>query len=68
MIVKLLNGHHLQFLSLLIGVTGSYESTLVKMPQVENHMPRLNYFVIFANFRLVVRSVTLALNWLFTRI
>ena len=29
---KLLTQHHLQFLSLKGGYTGSYESTLVKMP------------------------------------
>ena len=32
MTVKLLNEHHLQFLSLKGGCTGSSESTLVKMP------------------------------------
>ena len=32
MIVKLLTEHHLEFLSLRGGCTGSYESTLVKMP------------------------------------
>ena len=32
MIVKLLTEHHLEFLSLKGGCTGSYESTLVKMP------------------------------------
>ena len=32
MIVKLLTEHHLEFLSLLGGFTGSYESTLVKTP------------------------------------
>ena len=32
MIVKLLIEHHLEFLSLKGGCTGSYESTLVKMP------------------------------------
>ena len=30
--VKLLTEHHLEFLSLKGGCTGSYESTLVKMP------------------------------------
>ena len=33
MSVKLLNEHHLEFLSLKGGYTGSSESTLVKMPQ-----------------------------------
>ena len=32
MTVKLLTEHHLEFLSLKGGCTGSYESTLVKMP------------------------------------
>ena len=32
MIVKLLTEHHLEFLSLKGGFTGSSESTLVKMP------------------------------------
>ena len=32
MIVKLLTEHHLEFLSLRGGCTGSSESTLVKMP------------------------------------
>ena len=31
MIVKLLTEHHLEFLSLKVGCTGSSESTLVKM-------------------------------------
>ena len=32
MIIKLLTEHHLEFLSLKGGCTGSFESTLVKMP------------------------------------
>ena len=32
MIVKLLTEHHLELLSVKGGCTGSYESTLVKMP------------------------------------
>ena len=32
MIIKLLTEHHLEFLSLIEGWTGSSESTLVKMP------------------------------------
>ena len=32
MIVKLLTEHNLEFVSLKGGYTGSYESTLVKMP------------------------------------
>ena len=39
MIVKLLTKHHLEFLSLKGGCTGSSESTLVKMPHCwESHV------------------------------
>ena len=41
MIVKLLTEHHLKFLSLKCGCTGSSASTLVKMHIVGNLMPRL---------------------------
>ena len=54
--VKLLTEHHLEFLSLKGGCTGSYESTLVKMPHcwkshveahilstgIQNERPKLN--------------------------
>ena len=40
MIVKLLTEHHLEFLSLKVGCTGSCESTLVKM---SNHAAAHNY-------------------------
>ena len=30
--IKLLTEHHLEFLSLKVGFTGSYESTFVKIP------------------------------------
>ena len=43
MIVKLLTEHHLEFLSLKGGCTGSSESTLVKMFIVGNHLTGLNY-------------------------
>ena len=43
MIVKLLTEHHLEFLSLKGGCSGSSESTLVKCHIVGNHMSRLNY-------------------------
>ena len=43
MIVKLLYEHHLEFLSLTGGCTGSSESTLIKMLIVGNHMYWLNY-------------------------
>ena len=42
MIVKLLTEHHLQFLSLKGGCSGSSESTHVKMRHCWNLMPRLN--------------------------
>ena len=44
MIVKLLTEHHLEFLSLTGGCTGSSESTLVKMPNCWKS--RLNYCLI----------------------
>ena len=37
MIVKLLNEHHLEFLSLKRGCRGSSESTLVKMSYWKSH-------------------------------
>ena len=43
MSVKLLTEHHLEFLSLKGGCTGSSESTLIKMPIVGNHMSWLIY-------------------------
>ena len=43
MIVKLLTEHHLEFLSLKGGCTGSFESTLVKCHIVGNHMSQLNW-------------------------
>ena len=43
MSVNLLTEHHLEFLSLKGGCTGSSESTLVKSHIVGNHMSRLNY-------------------------
>ena len=41
--IKLLTEHHLEFLSLKGGWTGSSEFTVVKVPLVENHMSRFNY-------------------------
>ena len=41
---KLLIEHHLEFLSIKGGCTGSSGSTLVKMPHFENHLLRLNYY------------------------
>ena len=51
MIVKLLTEHHLEFLSLKGGCTGSSESTHVKMPNVGNLIPRL---ILFSDFHLMV--------------
>ena len=55
MTVKLLTEHHLEFLSLTGGCTGSYESTLVKMPHcwksgVMAHL--LMHVCVCASFRL----------------
>ena len=41
MIVKLMTEHHLEFLSLKEGCTGSSEFTLVIIPHCWNHMLRL---------------------------
>ena len=43
MIVKLLTKHHLEFLSLKEGYTGSPSLHLSKYHIVGNHMSRLNY-------------------------
>ena len=44
MIVKLLTEHHLEFLSLKCGCTGSFESTLVKMPYCwKSHVTAQNF-------------------------
>ena len=48
MIVKLLTGHHLEFLSLKGGCRGSSESTYVKMPHCwKSHA--LAHFIFFFN-------------------
>ena len=41
MIIKVLTEHHLEFLSLKVGCTGSSESTYSKCHMVGNLMPRL---------------------------
>ena len=43
MTVRLLTEHHLEFLSLKVGYTGSSESTLAKCHIVGNHVSMLNY-------------------------
>ena len=46
MSVKLLTGHHLEFLSLKGFCTGSSESTLVEMPHCwESHVEALNNLI-----------------------
>ena len=57
MTVKLLTEHHLEFLSLKGGRTGSSESTLVKHHLVGNHMSRLKYNFHDFIFRLVTSGV-----------
>ena len=44
MIVKLLTEHHLKFLSLKGGYTGSSESTLVKMPHCWKSRATAHYY------------------------
>ena len=45
MIVKLLTAHHLEFLSLKVGCTGSSDPKLVKMPHCwKSHVTALIYF------------------------
>ena len=44
MTLRLLTEHHLEFLGLKGGCTGSSESTLVKMPHCWNHIPWLISF------------------------
>ena len=47
MSAKSMTEHHLEFLSLKGGSTGSSESTHIKMPNVGNHMPR--HLVLYLN-------------------
>ena len=51
MSVKLLTEHHLEFLSLKGGCTGSSESTLVKMPHCwKSHVPAQLYITFDISF------------------
>ena len=51
MIVKLLTEHHLEFLSLKGGCTGSSESTLVKMPHCwKSHVTAHLYLTYLVSF------------------
>ena len=53
MIVKLLTGHDLEFLSLKGGCTGSSESTLVKMPHCwKSHVMAQLYKINVRNYEL----------------
>ena len=62
MIVKLLIEHHLEFLSLKGGCTGSYESTLVKMPHCwKSH-------IIVSCSEIPVMTTLLIREWLFVKI
>ena len=59
MSVKLLTEHHLEFLSLKAGCTGSSESTLVKMSNCwKSHATAKILYCILLNCRLVVLSNT----------
>ena len=53
MSVKLLTEHHLEFLSLKAGCTGSSESTLVKMP----HCWKSHVVAHFSNFVDCIRTI-----------
>ena len=56
MIVKLLNEHHLEFLSLKGGCRGSFESTLVKMSNCwKSHVAAHIIFHIFINPHRLIR-------------
>ena len=54
MIVKLLTGHHLEFLSLKGGCRGSSESTHVKMPHCWKSHALAHFFIIII---IVIRIV-----------
>ena len=56
MTIKLLTEHHLEFLSLTGGCTGSSESTLVKMP----HCCKSHVMAHIDNIFVICRSFTLA--------
>ena len=65
MIVKLLTEHHLEFLSLKGGFTGSSESTLVKMSNcLKSHAAAL-ISLVHSHFkeRVVVKSMSLISFW-----
>ena len=62
MIVKLLPEHHLEFLSLKGGCTGSSESTLVKMPHCWKSHALAHYFDMLHDHLLYVFFSSLAFS------
>ena len=53
--IQLLTDHHLEFLSLKGGCTGSYESTLVRMPHCwKSHVAAQIFFVSSVNVDVIV--------------
>ena len=69
MSVKLLTEHHLEFLSLTGGCTGSSETTLVKIPpcwksHVMAHNPTMSFLLMILPFA-VLTGLTLHLYLLF---
>ena len=70
MIVKLLTGHHLEFLSLKGGCGESSESTLVKCHIVGNHMPRHDWVNVLSGLGLLYAhcSIGLVSNSIFSHV
>ena len=63
MIIKLLTEHHLEFLSLKGGCTGSFESTLVKMPHCWKSHAAAHIILIECGLRTYICSLLLTLNF-----
>ena len=59
MIVKLLTEHYLEFLSLKGGCTGSYESTLVKIPHCRKSHVAAHIVSIFSDLLRNIRTQVL---------
>ena len=73
MSVKLLTEHYLEFLSLEGGCTGSFESTLVKMPHcwkshVAAHMDNAYFFRMFLLARLLGLNLVKRGVWTWLRL
>ena len=73
MTVKLLTEHHLEFLSLKEGCTGSFESSLVKMPHcwkshAAAHIPFNNISVISHIGQSIINSIFLCFSLWFSAI